>query len=131
MAEKGSLVVFVTTARMAIPVRDARVSVYDPETRQLLGFRTTNNEGLTEIFELETPDITLSQSPQNGEESPATPFRVCNVQVNHPQYYSVLIEDVQIFSNRKSIQNVELIPIEEFGTAKNNSSEFLVTPQNL
>ncbi len=131
MAEKGSLVVYVTTARSAIPVGNARISIFRPDTKQLLGFRSTNAEGFTVAFETETPDIGLSLTPQNQDNAYEVPFAVFDVQVDHPQYQSVLIEDVQVFSDRKSIQNVDLIPLAEYANPQDSTSTFPIPPQSL
>lgn len=131
MAEKGLLTVFVTTARMAIPIKNAAVSFFEADSKKLLGFRRSNEEGKTQVFEIETPDTGLSLSPQNGNEVKNEPFRVLDVQVNHPMYQSILIEDVQIFPGRESIQNADLIPLSEYANAKDNTEIFPITPQNL
>lgn len=131
MAEKGSLIVFVTTARMAIPIKNAGVSVFEVYSKKLLGFRRSNEEGKTEIFEIQTPDTDLSLSPQNGETERTEPFRVVDVQVDHPMYQSILIEDVQIFPGRESIQNADLIPLSEYANPNNNTQTFPIPPQSL
>lgn len=131
MAEKGSLVVFVTTARSAIPVQDARVSIFKPDTKQLLGFRRTNAEGIASRFETTTPNIDLSLTPQNPDNAYETPFAIFDVQVDHPKYQSVLIEDVQVFSDRESIQNVDLIPLAEYADENNLTETFPIPPQSL
>lgn len=131
MAEKGSLIVFVTTARSAIPIKNAFVSVFEPNSKKLLGFRRSNSEGLTSTFEFETPDMSLSLTPQNGDIPYQAPFRVIDVQIDHPMYRSVLIQDVQVFSGRESIQNVDLIPLAEYATPGEQTQTFPVSPQNL
>ncbi len=131
MAEKGSLVVFVYTARMAIPIKNARVSILRANSNELLGFRVTNDEGLTDVYEETTPDTAISLTPQPTESEFVSPFSVVDLQIEHPMYQKILIEDVQIFSNLKSIQNVELIPLEEYSTTQTSSETFIITPQNL
>ncbi len=131
MDEKGSLVVFVTTARMAIPVKNAKISIFKPKTKELLGFRTSNAEGLSEPFELETPDVELSLNPQDGGNVADIPFATLDVQIVHPMYQSILIEDVQVFSGRKSIQNVDLIPLAEYAGSDERTATYPITPQPL
>ena len=131
MAEKGSLIVFVTTARMAIPIKNAGVSVFEVNSKKLLGFRRSNEEGKTDVFEIETPDTDLSLSPQNSENVREEPFRVVDVQIDHPMYQSILIEDVQIFPGRESIQNADLIPLSEYENPQDSTSTFPIPPQNL
>lgn len=129
MAEKGTLIVFVYTARMAIPIKNARVSLLDNKTQNLIGFRTTNEEGLTSIFELDTPDTNLSLSP--GEAGDSAPFSVVDILITHPMYQRILVKDVQIFPNRESIQNVNMIPLDEFEKPKTTESVYSIPPQSL
>ncbi|MBO5408519.1 MAG: hypothetical protein J6A61_03845 [Clostridia bacterium] len=131
MPEKGSLVVFVTTARMAIPIKNAKISIFKPKTKELLGFRTSDAQGLSEPFETETPDVGLSLTPQNGENPSDVPFSVFDVQIDHPMYQSILIEDVQVFSGRKSIQNADLIPLSEYANPQESTVTYPITPQLL
>lgn len=131
MSQNGSLIVVVTTARMAIPIKDAYVSIFKPKSKKLLGFRTTNAEGKTAVFETETPDEALSLSPQNGENTYESPFAVFDVQIVHPMYQSILIEDVQVFSGQTSIQNADLIPLSEYANPKDSTSIFPISPQAL
>ena len=129
MPEKGTLIVFVYTARMAIPIKNARVSLLDSKTQNLIGFRSTNEEGLTTAFELETPDSSLSLSPREvGEDEP---FSVVDILITHPMYQKILVKDVQIFPNRESIQNVNMIPLDEFQNPKTAETIYPIPPQNL
>ena len=129
MAEKGTLVVFVYTARMAIPIKNARVSVLESATQNLIGFRSTNEEGLTTVFEFDTPNTDLSLSP--GETGDNSPFSVVDILITHPMYQKILIKNVQIFPNRESIQNVNMIPLDEFQNPKTTESVYPIPPQDL
>lgn len=129
MAEKGTLIVFVYTARMAIPIKNARVSLLESDTQNLIGFRSTNEEGLTTAFELDTPDTDLSLSP--GESGDNAPFSVVDILITHPMYQNILVKNVQIFPNRESIQNVNMLPLDEFQNPKTAETVYPITPQNL
>ena len=106
----GYIVVNVYTSRAQIPLRNAKVSVTSgPEGNStLLGFRTTDENGQTSLISVETPDLELSLSP-----SKMKPFALCNIKISHPSYYTLTITDVQVFANTQTLQNVELIPLEE------------------
>lgn len=107
---------------------DASVSVTQEKDnkRILIGIRKTNEYGKTTPILLQTPDEDLSTSPGNE-----TPFAVCNMQIEHPDYYTMFIKDVQVFANTTSYQNAELIPIEAQANSKNAVETFQVLPQNL
>lgn len=129
MDEKGTLIVFVYTARMAIPIKNARVSLLNSETQDLIGFRSTNEEGLTEAFMVETPNTDLSLSP--GEAGDNSPFSAVDILITHPMYQKILVKGVQVFPNRESIQNVNMIPLDEFQNPKTTETIYPIPPQDL
>ena len=125
---QGYIVAQVYTSRGVIPIMDATVSVTQEKDnkRILVGVRKTNENGRTSPILIETPDEELSTSPGN-----VTPFAVCNLQIEHPDYYTMFIKDVQVFANTTSFQNAGLVPIEEQANTKYPVETFQVTPQNL
>ncbi len=124
----GYIVVNVYTSRAQIPIRNAQVSVTAEggDKPKLLGFRTTNENGKTSNISVETPSLESSLSP-----SETKPFSVCTLKVSHPSYYSVTITDVQVFANTQTLQNVELIPLEENSKPENRSISRTTPAQNL
>ena len=106
--DTAALVVQVYTARQAIPVPEADVSVYcgDGSGNVLISFRTTNADGKTDSLLLSAPDRAFSESP----DSPERPYAVYRVRVDHPQYISETLEDVQLFGGVESILPVGLTP---------------------
>ncbi|MFV0516256.1 MAG: hypothetical protein ACK5MV_02560 [Aminipila sp.] len=128
MPEKGSIIVQAFTARRAIPVENATVIITtdnDIEPK-IIAYRVTDVDGRTTPVELETPDISNSQTP-----SEAKAFATCNIQLDHPMYYSVLVEHVQVFPETESIQQVEMIPLMEFANEDEKSNVVIITPQDL
>lgn len=150
MAGKGTLVVQLYTARRAIPIMGAAVTVSKKvdEDTELIAFRSTNQNGITEPIEIVTPDISESLSPggqpagngnvqggmsdaeEAGSGGTGQPFTVVDIQIDHPQYYSVLIENAQIFPDQESRQRLQLIPLPQFMSGSDNII-INVTPQNL
>ena len=84
----GYMIVRVTTARGAIPLEGATVTVhnYDPEFESgrgdIIAVYTTGQSGLTEKFALPAPPRELSMSPGNGKT-----YAVYNLSVTKPGYY--------------------------------------------
>lgn len=124
----GYITVNVYTSRAQIPIQNAQVSVTSNEETKpkLLGFRTTNSSGMTSNISIETPGVELSLSP-----SEVKPFSVCTIKISHPSYYSVTIKDVQVFANTQTVQNVELIPLEENSKPEDRSISQTTPAQNL
>lgn len=130
MADTGYLKVYAYTARQVIPLAGAKIAVYRNINgdRELLAYRETGRDGTTPMIEIQTPSSELSLSPNNGE---IKPFASVNVRVLLDGYYSVYIEDVQIFGGQTSIQNAELVPIERNVDFEDSVDKFYITPQNL
>lgn len=133
MEQKGRLIAQVFTARQAIPIEGVSVSIMtdvaegsDEQMRELLAFRKTDRSGKTEPVELPAPDVdlTLAPSQQQG-------FSVYDVRLDHPDYYSVLVENVQVFAGVESIQPMEMIPLEEYSDPSQRSRMYRITPQDL
>ncbi|MEG1929590.1 MAG: spore cortex-lytic protein [Anaerovorax sp.] len=125
---RGFITAQVITSRSAIPIEDATLTVtqFDGDGERLKGFRTTNREGLTTPIEIETPDVNLSLRP-----SVLKPFTSCNLKVYHPNYYTLLVENAQVFPGETSLEIAELIPLKEFESKENSTILVDVIPQNL
>lgn len=83
------------------PVGKARVTVTDPQTKkeQVL---YTNTVGTTEEIELETPDMSASQSPGN------VPYYLYDVKVEREGFNPLQINGAQVYPNRVAIQKCNL-----------------------
>ncbi len=129
MASKGYISAQIFTARQVIPVSGASVMITkrNGSANELIGFRTTNEDGRTGLVEVDTPDETLSQEPGNN-----APFEVFDIHVEHPGYYPVTVVDAQVFGGVTTEQRVELIPVaDNTNSASDNLERIYVTPQNL
>lgn len=130
MAGRGTFVAQISAANMTIPIEGASVTITEaaPQTPQLISFLETDMNGRTAPIGLDTPDISLSETPGNAQ-----PFTVINVQVDMPLYYSVLIKNVQVFAGRESLQQVDMIPVAEHMDFEEQHRiiTYDVTPQNL
>ena len=125
---KGYIIARAYTSRGIIPIANANVSVTSVADggRVLLGFRVTDENGLTTPIELETPDVDLSLEP-NQEQG----FAAYNIRIEHPDFYTYFVRDAQVFPNTTTVQNAELVPIEAQTSPQDAVEEFQVTPQNL
>ena len=124
----GYLVVQVFTSRGVIPLEGVSVSVLNERNpaEGIKFFQITDINGKTSPVALETPPIELSQSP-----NPAVPFATCTIRLDHPDYYTVVVEDVQIFAEQISLQRMEMQPLMENTNRQENVREIDVEPQNL
>ena len=104
----GYLVVRVSTARGAIPLEKASVSIRggSPETSGIIYSLLTNQDGLTEKISLPTPAASFSASPNNP-----TPYSTWNVDVFKEGYTPISFTGVPVYPSVVSIQPAVMIPI--------------------
>ena len=109
----GYLIVNVSTARGAIPLPGASVTVMyeEPDNSSILTVLTTDMSGKTDKIELPTPERALSTSPGNIK-----PYASYTVQVEKEGYYMVTNTGVPVFSGVTSVQPVEMLPLAEYNS---------------
>lgn len=124
----GYIVAQIFTSRGAIPIEDAAVSVVRENSagQELHGIRTTSLSGRTAPIVLAAPDRANSQQPTG-----APAFSSYILRVDHPLYQTVVVRDLQIFDGATSLQNVEMIPLQENPTPSSKVELFNVPPQDL
>ena len=109
--ERGSLRVQVFGGNQFFPISGARVKVSLPlaggnEVQQFDAITDIN--GVVDNITLPAPPLSLSQSPNTTSERP---FAYYTVTIEHPRYASSRFVNVPIFSDVKSVQNVQLVPL--------------------
>lgn len=106
----GYLVIRVSTARGAIPLEDAAVSIRGntPETSGIVYSMSTDRDGLTPKTSLPAPPLYLSASPGNAQ-----PFSTWNIDVFKDGYIPVRFQNVPVYSSIVSVQPAVLVPIPE------------------
>lgn len=127
MDKKGSVIAQVFTSRAQLPVENADVSILSTgEKSEIIAQRITDKSGKTAEVDIDTPEISLSLTPGNEN-----PFSSVNIKITHPEFYGILIRDVQVFSDTQTLQLTELIPIEETDSRFDATETVNITPQNL
>lgn len=120
----GYMIVRVTTARGAIPLEGAIVTVhnYDPEFESgrgdIIATYKTDSSGLTPRFALPAPPRELSMSPGNGKS-----YLTYNLSVTKPGYYQQYYTNVPVFEGITAIQNADMIPLPDNGQTDNFTVE--------
>lgn len=109
----GYLIVNVSTARGAIPLRDATVTVYydEPGSTGVHSVLTTDMSGKTDKIALPAPERALSESPGNDR-----PYATYTVVAEKDGYYTVTGTAVPIFAGITSIQPIEMLPLAEYNS---------------
>ena len=112
----GYMIVRVTTARGAIPLKNATVYVqnYLPDGTvgrgDVIAVYTTGESGLTQKFALPAPPRALSMSPGNGKSYSSYVLTVAADGYATRQYVGV-----PVFEGITAIQNADLVPLAENG----------------
>ena len=106
----GYLVVRVSTARGAIPLENATVSVRGTslQSSDIIYSLETDESGLTPRLPLPAPPKSNSLSPDQS-----TPYSLWSIDVFKKGYVTARYESVPIYPEITSVQNAELIPLSE------------------
>ncbi len=124
MGGYGYMIVRATTARGAIPLENATVTIhsYDPGFENgrgdIIAAYTTNSSGATEKFALPAPPRELSLSPGSGKS-----YESYGISVAKQGYYSSYYINVPVFEGITAIQNAELIALPDNGQTDNHTFE--------
>lgn len=92
-----------------------------------IALRLTNRSGMITPIEVPVPDKSESQSPGNGER----PFTSVNIFARLNGYEQEEFEDVQVFADTVTDQNIEMIPLSELPDQWDQNAIFFTPPQNL
>ncbi len=106
----GYLIIKVSTARGAIPLENAAVSVRakPAEVSGILYSLRTDSSGLTPRITLPTPPKSLSQTPGNS-----TPFSLWDIDVFNDGFQTAHYTNVPVYPEITSIQTADLVPLPE------------------
>lgn len=90
--------------------------------------RLTNRSGILDSpIEISVPNLSASQSPNTG----IIPFSAVNLYARLENYEQIEIENLQIFANTITDQDLKMIPLSEFPEQWNKTEIFNIPAQNL
>lgn len=127
LSATGYIQVHTYTSNAQIPVQDAAITITDA-SGSAIAMRLTNRSGfLDEPIAISVPDLSASLTPNTG----IIPFAVVNLYARGENYEAIEIENLQIFANTITLQNLEFIPLAEFPESWNKLEIFQTPAQNL
>ena len=127
LSATGYIQVHAYTSYAQIPLKDVAISITDA-SGAAIALRLTNRDGALDVpVEIQVPDLASGQSPNTG----IIPFAVVNLYARLNNYEAIEIENLQIFPNTTTLQNLELIPLSEFPNSWNKLEVFNTPSQNL
>ena len=127
LSATGYIQVHAYTSKAMIPLKDVAVVVTDI-SGAAIAMRLTHRSGMLDVpVEIAVPDLSASQSPNTG----IVPFSVVNLYARLEDYEEIDVQNLQIFANTTTNQNLELIPMPELPEKWNKAEIFNIPSQNL
>lgn len=126
LSAKGYIQVHAYTSKAQLPLSDVAVTVTAPDNTAL-AMRLTNESGLIDLIEVSVPDLSESQTPDPQQ----LPFAVVNLYARRNEFEQIEIENLQVFANTVTDQDLEMIPLAELPDSWNKTVIFKTPPQNL
>lgn len=125
MPSTGYIQVHAYSSYAQLPLKDVAVSVTTGDDT-ILAMRLTDRSGRITPIEVSVPDLDESLSP--GAVAPFTPV---TLYARLAGYEQIEVEDVQVFADTVTVQNLEMIPLSELPSEWSKTEIFPTPPQNL
>ena len=126
MSATGYIQVYAYTGKARIPLKDVAVSVTALDGTAI-ALRLTDRSGKIDPIPIPVPDLAESQSPDPGE----LPFARVNLYARLNGYVQIEAEDLQVFANTTTDQNLEMVPLSELPDSWALQEIFQTPAQNL
>ena len=126
MASTGYIQVRAFTSKAELPLQDVAILITDAAGKTI-AMRQTDRSGKIPPFPITTPDLSTGQTPDTG----ITPFTTVNVYARLENYEQIDSENIQIFPDTVTEQDLEMVPLAEFPERWTQSELFQTPPQNL
>ncbi len=126
MPATGYIQVRAYTSYAQIPLQGVAVTVTASDGTAI-AMRLTDRSGQIVPIELPVPELSASQTPNSAQ----TPFITVNIHAQLTGYEQITAEQVQVFADNTTYQNLEMIPLAEIPGSWNHSEIFDTPPQNL
>ena len=126
MSTTGYIQVRAYTGRAKYPLKDVALTVTAADGTAI-AMAITDRNGLISPIPLPVPDKEDSLRP----DPPETPFATVNLYARLRGYEQVEAENLQVFADTTTVQNLEMIPLAELPDQWSQTVIFDTPPQNL
>lgn len=126
MPSTGYIQVRAYTSTAQFPLKDVAITVTAADGTAI-AMRLTDRNGLVSPIEIPVPDKSESLTPNPSEK----PFTSVNLYARLKGYEQVESENLQVFADTTTIQNLEMIPLAELPNQWDQTVIFDTPPQNL
>lgn len=126
MNAKGYITAHAYTSYALLPLKDVAITVTATDGTAI-AMRLTDRNGLIIPIEIPVPDRSASLTPNSGE----IPFTAVNLYARLKGYEQIEVENLQVFADTTTTQNLELIPLAELPASWDKTEIFDTPRQNL
>lgn len=126
MPDTGFIQVRAYTSTAQFPLQNVAITVTAPDGTAI-AMRLTDRNGSITPIEIPVPDIADSFQP----DPPEKPFASVNLYARKHGYEQIESENLQVFPETTTLQNLEMIPLAEFPAAWDQTVVYDTPPQNL
>ena len=126
MPATGFIQLRAYTSTAQFPLENVAITVTSSDGTAI-AMRLTDRNGLITSIEIPVPDREESLQPDPGER----PFATVNLYARKQGYEQVEAENLQVFADTTTYQNLEMIPLSEMPDAWDKTMIYNTPPQNL
>lgn len=126
MSATGYIQARAFTSRAQIPLEGVAVMVTRPDGTAIT-MALTDRSGLIAPIPITVPDAASSQAPDTG----IVPYTNVNIYARLENFEQIEAEDVQVFPDTVTYQELEMIPLSELPDQWTKAEIFKTPPQNL
>ena len=126
MSSNGYITARAYMSYAQIPLEDVAV-VVTAQDGTAIAMRLTDRNGKILPIEVPVPDKNESQQPEPGEK----PFTNVNLYARLAGFEQVDAEDLQVFADTITVQDLEMVPLSELPNQFDQSVRYRTPPQNL
>lgn len=125
MPSVGYIQVHAYSSYAELPLKDVAISVTTADNT-VLAMRLTDRSGRITPIEVPVPELSESLTPDT-----VAPFTQVTLHARLQGYEQIQVDDLQVFADTVTLQNLEMIPLSELPAQWSKSETFLTPPQNL
>ena len=126
MPDTGFIQIRAYTSNAEFPLEDVAITVTSTDGTAI-AMRLTDRNGRITPIEIPVPDKAESLEPDPAEK----PFASVNLYARKKGYEQIESENLQVFADTTTFQNLEMIPFAEFPEAWDQTIFYNTPPQNL
>ena len=126
MPATGYIQVHAYSSYAQLPLENVAIAVTSTDGTAI-AMRLTDRSGQIAPIAIPVPDLAESQSPEPGEK----PFTSVNLYAHLKGYEQIESENLQVFADTTTLQNLEMIPLAELPQSWSQNVIFNTPPQNL